>query len=418
MAEKALSPRITTVLFIIYEMFEKERVEGVPSIFKSFFDTLPKSFSTLTDLSEDEMRELQCPGATKPGDCPLLRSALNRRSLLRKYTKDILDKFGPILIDSGNFSPDTLTFKNFTMVLNIVNSRAFQVDRTSEENKHAPILLPFADMINHHNIATGTNYRYNGNIDCFEIYADQKYLSGEEVFISYGQNNIQKLLRIYGFVLPDNIITHIHLAIPLEENEKNRTDIVEYVTKNPNATVTNLTLPGFLDSEFINLMKLKSCRAPCPPVDSEAFSRDPWLAWKVSNELMKVIGQLIQKLPTTLFEDIKILRSWKEKDLSQNMITVIMFRLQIKRVLYMTFYRLLNRNRNAIMVSAEQHQGASARPHIEWREWRNDMQLWDQYYWYNRNRIEKMWNPHMDLAGEYRSFYGHTKNSMRYGTSW
>ena len=79
--------------------------------------------------------------------------------------------------------------------------------------------MPFADLFNHHNTepALQFTYGYNDDLNVIEVFADQDYAAGDQVFISYGVLTNPDLLLNYGCVLTDNLFESVGLRLEIDD---------------------------------------------------------------------------------------------------------------------------------------------------------------------------------------------------------
>ena len=75
-------------------------------------------------------------------------------------------------------------------------------------------LVPFADLLNHGNVATKYDFDVGGN-DMFRLFPVGKnsYSKGCEVFNSYGRRDNAHLLLHYGFAILDNEHDHVQMFV-------------------------------------------------------------------------------------------------------------------------------------------------------------------------------------------------------------
>ena len=73
--------------------------------------------------------------------------------------------------------------------------------RTQSENSNIA-LVPIADLANHHDTASQTDWTYNVNMKAFTMTANMNIRKSEQVFDSYGhKNNFDFLLKTSVFVV-------------------------------------------------------------------------------------------------------------------------------------------------------------------------------------------------------------------------
>ncbi len=115
---------------------------------------------------------------------------------------------------SGLYPPGTFTAEGFSWAVATVAARAFSLNVTEryghtivepEDAGVNPIIVPFADLFNHHNSqpALQFSYEYDDTLRALSVYADQDYRAGDQLFISYGVlSNADLMLTCAAAALP------------------------------------------------------------------------------------------------------------------------------------------------------------------------------------------------------------------------
>ena len=77
------------------------------------------------------------------------------------------------------------------------------------------IMVPFADLFNHHSHVTKVRpgYHFNETTDHWEVLADLDYATGDEVFVVYMETSNADLLHHYNFIPRDNPFDTIALSL-------------------------------------------------------------------------------------------------------------------------------------------------------------------------------------------------------------
>ncbi|EOA83925.1 uncharacterized protein SETTUDRAFT_172505 [Exserohilum turcica Et28A] len=99
------------------------------------------------------------------------------------------------------FPADKFTIKDYKWALCTVWSRA--MDFQLPDGDSIRLLAPFADMLNHSSEVKQC-HAYDALSKNLSILAGKNYESGDQVFINYGPIPNNRLLRLYGFIMPDN----------------------------------------------------------------------------------------------------------------------------------------------------------------------------------------------------------------------
>ncbi|KAM3431449.1 hypothetical protein NHJ13734_007303 [Beauveria thailandica] len=99
------------------------------------------------------------------------------------------------------FPLDKFSFEHYKWALSSIWSRG--MDFTISEGNSVRLIAPFADMLNHASDAKQC-HAYDPSTGSLTVLACRDYQVGDQVFIYYGNVSNSRLLRLYGFVLPDN----------------------------------------------------------------------------------------------------------------------------------------------------------------------------------------------------------------------
>jgi len=99
------------------------------------------------------------------------------------------------------FPPDKFTIKDYKWALCTVWSRA--MDFQLPDGDSIRLLAPFADMLNHSSEVKQC-HAYDALSGNLSVLAGKNYESGDQVFINYGPLPNNRLLRLYGFIVPSN----------------------------------------------------------------------------------------------------------------------------------------------------------------------------------------------------------------------
>ncbi|KUJ13135.1 SET domain-containing protein [Mollisia scopiformis] len=99
------------------------------------------------------------------------------------------------------FPRDKFTIEDYKWALCTVWSRA--MDFKLPDGDSTRLLAPFADMLNHSPEAKQCHV-YDGFSGNLSVLAGKNYGSGDQLFINYGPLPNNRLLRLYGFVVPGN----------------------------------------------------------------------------------------------------------------------------------------------------------------------------------------------------------------------
>lgn len=115
----------------------------------------------------------------------------------------------------GEFPREQYTREKFAFTWKTIQARTF--------GRRLPwtALVPFADCLNHTNVAT----KYDLDVDSngmFRLFpsGSNSYAAGKEVFNSYGRRSNFQLLLDYGFALPENEWDYVDIELPKDTMAK------------------------------------------------------------------------------------------------------------------------------------------------------------------------------------------------------
>ncbi|KAL7899217.1 SET domain-containing protein [Trichoderma sp. SZMC 28014] len=174
----------------IYLLFVRSRESGYEGP-RSHIAALPASYSSSIFFTEDELEV--CAGTS----LYTITEQLNQR---------IKDDYRGLLMRVLGLHPDLFPLDKFTIedykwALCTFWSRA--MDFTLPNGKALRVLAPFADMLNH-SPEVKQCHAYDPLSGNLSILAGKDYEVGDQISIFYGSIPNNRLLRLYGFVIPDN----------------------------------------------------------------------------------------------------------------------------------------------------------------------------------------------------------------------
>ncbi|RHY33913.1 hypothetical protein DYB32_001315 [Aphanomyces invadans] len=207
-------------------------------------------------------------------------------------------------------------------------------------------LVPFADCLNHANVATRYDFDVDGN-GCFRWHSSQRHAPRQQVFNSYGRRPNQTLLLDYGFALPRNEWDFVDFDIDaiefsLPKPERRRLFLAAHLMPFPSRlrfspdTTLNEVLPYYRCASLVAASTNTSILEPQHPVVE-------------MRALMRLRDQLqhhLAALPTTIDQDSAMLDA---NDMTDTHRTAVVYRWHRKfilhRVLEMTTEQLKTFNR-------------------------------------------------------------------------
>ncbi|KAL7940253.1 hypothetical protein V8C42DRAFT_338052 [Trichoderma barbatum] len=174
----------------IYLLFVRSRASGYDGP-RSHVAALPASYSSSIFFEEDELEV--CAGSSLYAITKQLE-----RSLEKDYRALVVRVLGlhPHLFPLGKFG-----IEDYKWALCSFWSRA--MDFILPGGNPIRLLAPFADMLNH-SPEVKQCHVYDPSSGDLSVLAGKDYEIGDQVSIFYGSIPYNRLLRLYGFVIPDN----------------------------------------------------------------------------------------------------------------------------------------------------------------------------------------------------------------------
>ncbi|PGH31601.1 hypothetical protein GX50_05640 [[Emmonsia] crescens] len=195
-----------------YILFVRSRESGYDGP-RSHLATLPKSYSSSIFFTEDELEA--CAGSSL--------HALTKR-LGRCIEDDYRALVVQLLVQYRDLFPlDKFTIEDYKWALCTVWSRA--MDFVLPDGKSIRLMAPFADMLNHSSEVRQC-HAYDPLSRNLTVLAGKDYEAGDQVFIYYGSVPNNRLLRLYGFVMPGNpndsydLVLETHPMAPFFEQKR------------------------------------------------------------------------------------------------------------------------------------------------------------------------------------------------------
>jgi len=182
---------------MIWLLLEKQNEK---SPWKAYIDILPDTFpDQLTEWTDEELSYLQGTG--------LAEATASLKQLLDSNFNNVNEKLVKPYIPSL-----TLTFEKYKWAYHVCISRTWTLE-IGEEKEVDIVLVPLADMFNHAPGASSGDLNVEGTY--FSFNASKSYVTGEQLYVSYGRKSNYELMFNYGFALdnnPDDFMT-IHFSL-------------------------------------------------------------------------------------------------------------------------------------------------------------------------------------------------------------
>ncbi|KAL6795151.1 SET domain-containing protein [Trichoderma sp. SZMC 28012] len=158
---------------------------------RSHVAALPASYSSSIFFEEDELEV--CAGTS------LYTVTKQLKQIIEDGHRGLVMRL--LGLHPDLFPLDKFTIADYKWALCSIWSRA--MDFVLPDGKSLRILAPFADMLNH-SPEVMQCHAYDPLSGSLSVLAGKNYEVGDQVSISYGSIPNNRLLRLYGFVMPDN----------------------------------------------------------------------------------------------------------------------------------------------------------------------------------------------------------------------
>uniref|UniRef100_U9SLF9 SET domain-containing protein n=1 Tax=Rhizophagus irregularis (strain DAOM 181602 / DAOM 197198 / MUCL 43194) TaxID=747089 RepID=U9SLF9_RHIID len=236
-----LSVEDTLAVFLLFIKSRIERYEGRQAHVK----LLPTSYTTSVCFTDEELEI--CSGSSL-------------YHITKQLKQQIRDDYLQLLNNLFSKHPDLFPLEKFTQndymwALCAIWSRGMDFQLPGKQFR---CIAPFADMLNH-SPDVQLCHTYNPQSDSLQILAGKDYTIGEQVFINYGSVPNNRLLRLYGFVLPNNPYDTYDLVLtthPLAPLYAQKVTLLESAGLQVNATFP-LTLSDPLPLDVLRYLRIQ-----------------------------------------------------------------------------------------------------------------------------------------------------------------
>ncbi|XP_051470793.1 SET domain-containing protein 4 isoform X2 [Apus apus] len=196
-----VSPLIALCTFLI-----AEKHAGEKSLWKPYLDVLPETYTCPVSLEHDIVNLLPQP---------LRKKALEQRTTVHELymsSKAFFSSLQPL------FAENTGTIFNYSALewaWCTINTRTIYMKHSQREcfslEPDVYALAPYLDLLNH-SPNVQVRAAFNEQTRSYEIWTNSQCKKYEEVFISYGPHDNQRLLLEYGFVAIDNPHSSVYVS--------------------------------------------------------------------------------------------------------------------------------------------------------------------------------------------------------------
>ncbi|UKZ47468.1 hypothetical protein TrVGV298_001686 [Trichoderma virens] len=231
----------------IYILFVRSRESGYDGL-RSHVAALPASYSSSIFFEDDELEV--CAGSS----LYTITRQLEQR-IEEDYRGLVVRVFG-LHLDLFPLNKFTIENVGYKWALCTVWSRA--MDFVLPNGNPLRLLAPFADMVNH-SPEVKQCHVYDASSGNLSILAGKDYEAEDQVFIYYGPMPNSRLLRLYGFVIPDNpndsydLVLSTHPLAPFYEQKQKL-----WASAGLNSTCTiSLTLDDPLPKNVLRYLRIQ-----------------------------------------------------------------------------------------------------------------------------------------------------------------
>ncbi|EKX44125.1 hypothetical protein GUITHDRAFT_109909 [Guillardia theta CCMP2712] len=177
--------------------------------FHPWMKILPRKLTTPLFWSDKEREELQ---------------GSNLYNMLDGWTMNVekLHRSTARVLGQHNVFPDLpkaiYSLKEFKWAYATIFARAFDVDGKSFGfSGRQRIMAPMADLFNHGDVKT--SYTFNAASGHFELFTQQFFSRGEQIFMNYDSKNNAEFLLQYGFVIESNPHDYVGIAASIGNDQ-------------------------------------------------------------------------------------------------------------------------------------------------------------------------------------------------------
>ncbi|KAL6886101.1 N-methyltransferase [Trichoderma longibrachiatum] len=241
----SLPPLTVEDILAIYILFVRSRESGYDGR-RTHVSALPGSYSSSIFFSEEELGV--CAGSSL-------------YTITKQLEQRIQDDYKHLVVRLLEHHPDLFPLDKFTLedykwALCTVWSRS--MDFTLPTGSSIRLLAPFADMLNHSSEVKQC-HAYDVESGDLSVLAGKDYEVGDQVYIYYGPIPNNRLLRLYGFVIPDNphdsydLVLTTHPMAPFYEQKQKL-----WVSAGLDSTTTvSLTLTDPLPRSILRYLRIQ-----------------------------------------------------------------------------------------------------------------------------------------------------------------
>jgi len=283
-------------LKIMYERSLKEK-----SFWNDYIPMIPKDYTNTIFWNDQELLELQ-------GSNLYPISQTLKQQVQEDYIK---------LLGLFHAFPDVFPLEDFTIdiykwALATIWSRTFDIEvKFPDEmtSRLARVLPPFADLFNHDPLID-TSHRFNPKTSSLECTTNVGTEAEKQIFFNYGAFPNHKLLRLYGFAIPNNPFDAVELYCPMSEQAPMFQYKISVLQKNAisNTQSFELTIKDPLPEKLLFTLRVQRLEEKLP-ADYKNGMINISNEFAVLESLFEGIKGMLQGYATSQQEDEKLLSS-------------------------------------------------------------------------------------------------------------
>lgn len=186
-------------LLLLYEIHEL----GQSSRFWPHLEILPKAYHSIPNFTIEELEWIRGSNLYYTA-LAWKRQIEEDFAALTARTIDLGGARGRTVLSSAY---SWLTLPRYVWALSTIWSRFVTVDRKdkkSGEDRRLRCMVPLFDLMNHAP-GSGTSHYFDGASDAVVLYTADAIPAGTQIMLNYGRLGNDKLLKVYGFVIPPSV---------------------------------------------------------------------------------------------------------------------------------------------------------------------------------------------------------------------
>jgi hypothetical protein len=289
----------------------------------------PQSYTNVLFFSPEELKALKGSNLC----------ALSER-LLKQVSDDYKEVFPKLLQKfSKVFDPAYFSLDAYKWALSTIWSRAFDLE--IKEGKRERVLVPFGDMFNH-SFDAQVDHHFDSATNSLVFTSVKPIAEDSQVFICYDPTlTNERLLRLYGFCLPDNIHDLVHIYAHISPSIPRYDWKVKCLAKNGveavNSTGYPIPMSGEIPPTLLSNMRIQYIEEDETPNARQAFQPDGIVSPKnetlVLNSVFNALKEMLSEYSTTCEEDERKLEELRLQNINNNTTNILLLHIGEKKIL-------------------------------------------------------------------------------------